>query len=161
MMGASITATRILFFWNISLIFFQRICCSSSSTLFFFSTEITYPKINSFIISIFLWYFNRRSHWNNTAQTLDWPDWPPCFLRFSSKSYRQQVSALSRSLIFSLPPFTLTHTIRAVFYLSTVTYWLLLLSIITQASKNFVAHFLVLILYVFIGLSHPFPGINL
>lgn len=96
-MGASVTATQILFFWKISLVFFQRIHCSSSSTLFFSLQKSPNLKLIVLSITISFIFQQKKSLKQSTdiglARLTN-----PCFLRFSSKSWRQQVSALSGSL---------------------------------------------------------------
>lgn len=161
MMGTSVTATRILFFWNISLVLFLRIYCSSSSTLFF-STEITYPKL---IVLSYQDFFAISTE--KATETKDRHGTGPIDQPMFSWVLIQILQATGfcpqrASLSFSAFLTSLLHTLSGLSSNSLQShFWFLLLSTVTRASKDSVPLFLVLILYVFIGLSHPFPGINL
>lgn len=92
--GFYFSGTFLSFFFPKNLLFFQFNS--------FFSTEITYPKL---IVSSYQDFFDisteetlKQSTDMGLARLTN-----PCFLQFSSTSYRQQVSALRGSLSLDQP----------------------------------------------------------
>lgn len=104
------------FYFSGKIFSFSSKKCMVLLVQLFFSTEITYPKINSFIYHDFFHISTeevtetKHRHWTGPIDQS----------MFSSGSYpnpdgNRFLPSVVLSLFFGLPHFTLTHTIRAVF----------------------------------------------
>lgn len=128
---------------------------------FFFSTEITYPKL------IVLSYQDFFAISTEATETKHRHGTDPIDQSMFSSVLNQILQAAgfcSQRVSLSFLAFltSLLHTLSGLSSNSLqLHFWFLLISTVTRASKDSILLFLVLILYVFIGLVHPFPGINL